>query len=495
MGQGPKGDKVKSLSAIVVKNSVFSLLGSWAIKILSFCFSVFVVRRLGGESYGQYSTVLAYVGIFAIFSDLGLAPYGVREIAKDKEKTSSMFSNIVALRLILSCLAVAMTTSSAILSGRSPDLVLGIFVASCSLFLYAVQGPLDMLLMAKERLDYSATFSVVNQLVFVGLGTIVLLKGYGVIGLIVASLCGVGAMASLSFVVIQRHLGGLRWQVDPSMWPRLMKAAFPFGVIGFTLGLSYKVDTVLLQYFQGDAVTGWYNAAYNLIFTLTTISHAVNLSLYPSMVRQHATDPDKMAQIYNRALKYLFILSLPIAAGTTVVGDKIVFFLYSEKFSAAILPLRILIWVLPLMFLSELMGNIVVIHNQENRVARSIGVSTGVNLILNLIFIPRFGLKAASVITVLTEAILVAQYLWMLRQELASIDRISAFFKPAIAATFMGIVVWAFREWDLGIVVAIAAVTYLAGIGLLGVVDAKEVNFLRHLLHRREAAALDEGGL
>lgn len=483
------------LSAIVVKNSVFSLLGQVAIKVLSFCFSVFVVRRLGGESYGQYSTVLAYVGIFAIFSDLGLAPYGVREIAKDREKTSSMFSNVVALRLVLSFLAVAMTISSAILSGRSPDLVLGIFVASCGLFLYAVQGPLDMLLMAKERLDYSATFSVVNQLVFVSLGTIVLLKGYGVIGLIVASLCGVLAMASLSLVVIRRHLGGLQWQVDPSTWLRLVKAALPFGIIGFTLGLSYKVDTVLLQYFHGDAVTGWYNVACNLIFMLMTVSHAVNISLFPSMVRQYATNPDKMAQIYNRALKYMFVLSLPIAAGTTVLGDKIVLFLYSEEFSAAILPLRILIWVLPLMFLSEILGYIIVVHNRETKVARSIGVSTAVNLLLNLILIPRFGLKAASVITVLTEAILVGQYLWILRRELASIERVSAFLKPALAAAFMGMAVWAFREWDLLIVVAIAAVIYLAGIVLLGVVDKKEVHFLRSLLNRREAAVLEEGGL
>jgi len=486
---------VRQLSAIVVKNSVFSLLGNLAIRILSFCFSVFVVRRLGGESYGQYSTVLAYVGIFAIFSDLGLAAYGLREIAKDKEKTSSIFSNVVALRLILSFLAVAMTTGSAILSGRSPELVLGIFVASCGLFLYAVQGPLDTLLMAKERLDYSATFSVVNQLVFVGLGTIVLIKGYGFIGLIVASLCGVLAMASLSFVVIRRRLGGLQWQINPSTWLRLVKAALPFGVIGFALGLSYKIDTVLLQYFQGDAVTGWYNAAYNLIFMLMTISHAVNVSLYPSMVRQHAINPDRMVRIYNRALKYMFVLSLPIAAGTTVLGDKIVLFLYSEEFAAAILPLRILIWVLPLMFLSELLGNIVVVHNQENKVARSIGVSTAVNLILNLILIPRFGLKAASVVTVLTEAILVAQYQWMLRQELASIDRVSTFLKPVLAATFMGMAAWAFRGWDLLIIVAIAAGIYLTGIVLLGVVDKNEVYFLRNLLNRRKAAVLEEGGL
>jgi O-antigen/teichoic acid export membrane protein len=483
---------MSNFSKIVAKNSLFSLLGQVGIKALSFCFSVFVVRRLGSEDYGQYSTVLAYVGIFAVFSDLGLAPYGLREVAKDREKASSIFSNVVALRLILSFLAVAVATGSAILSGRSPELVLGIFVASCGLFLYAVQGPLDMLLMAKERLDYSAGFSVVNQLVFVGLGTVVLVEGYGMIGLIAASLFGVLAMASLSYVVIHRRLGGLRWQVDPSTWPHLVKAALPFGIISFALGLSYKVDTVLLQYFQGDAVTGWYNAAYNLIFLLMTISHSVNLSLYPSMARQHAADPDRMVDIYNRALKYMFVLSLPIAVGTTALGNRIVLFLYSEAFHTAILPLRILIWVLPLMFLSELLGYIIVIHNQEGKVARSIGVSTLINLILNLALVPRFGLIAASVITLLTEAVLVGQYLWILRRELASINRISAFLKPALVAGLMGVVAWALQGWHLVAIVAVAVAVYLSGILLLGVVDRKEVSFLRGLITRqREVAVLE----
>lgn len=486
---------MSGLSNIVAKNSIFSLIGQIGIRVLSFCFSVFVVRRLGGVAYGQYATVLAYVNIFAIVSDLGLASYGLREIAKDSKKTSGIFSNIVALRLVLSLPAVVLTTGFAVLSGRSPDLVMGIFVASCGLFLYAVQGPLDMLLMAKERLDYSAVFSVVNQLIFVCLGTLVLLKGYGVIGLIIVSMCGVLAMACLSFIVIQRHLGGLQWQVAPGMWLYLVKAALPFGVIGFTLGISYKVDTVLLQYFQGDAVTGWYNAAYNLIFMLMTISHAVNIALYPSMVRQSATDPGKMTRIYSRALKYMLVLALPIAAGTSVLADKIVFFLYSEEFSAAILPLRILIWVLPLMFLSELLGYIVVIHNQERKVARSIGVSTSVNLILNLILIPRFGLKAASVITVLTEAVLVAQYLWMLRRDLASVDRVSAFVKPVLAAAAMGVIVFLLRQLSVfgavdskaGLLALIGsgAITYAVGLLALGGVERKELAFLRRMAMER----------
>jgi len=484
---------MSAFSRIVAKNSFFSLLGQVGIKALSFVFSVFVVRRLGGESYGQYMTVLAYVNIFAIFSDLGLAPYALREIAKDKSKTFNLFSNVVALRLLLSIPAVALATGSAWFSGRDPALVWGIFVYSCGLFIYAVQGPLDALLIAKERLDYSSLFSVINQLVFVMLGTLVLVQGYGVLGLIGASLMAVLVPTVLSAGTIRRRLGGLQVQVTPRDWGYLLKRALPFGVIGFTLGLSYKVDTVLLQYFWGDAETGWYNIAYNLIFMLTTISHAVNVSLYPSMVRQHATAPDQMGQIYSRALKYLFALSVPVAVGTTVLADQIIVFLYTPAASPAILPLRILIWVLPLMFLTELLGNIVVIHNQERRVARAIGISTGVNVVLNLILIPSLGLRAAAVVTVITEAVLVVQYLWLLRRELRAVDRLNTFVKPVLSAALMGLCAWLLRGWPLLVVVALAGGLYLAGLVVLKAVDQKEVLFVRQLLTRRTPAAAEEG--
>lgn len=485
---------MERLSETVVRNSTFSLLGQGAIKVLSFCFSVFVVRKLGEISYGQYSTVLAYVGVFAIFSDLGLAVYALREMSKDEKKISYLFTNVVILRLILSTFTVILTTCSAVLLGRSPELVLGIFIASCGLFLYAVQGPLDAILMARERLDYSALFNVVNQLAFVILGTIVLVFGYGFIGLVVVSFCGVLAMAGLSLAVVRHRLGGLRWQPDPKMWLHILRTAVPFGVIGLTLGLSYKLDTVLLQLFRGDAETGWYNAAYNLIFMVATVSNSINVSLFPTMARQYAATPHKMAPIYEQTLKYLFLLVIPIAVGVTVLADKIVLFLYTSEFTPSVLPMRILFWVLPLMFLSEFLGNVMVIRDQEKLVARSIAVSTAVNLVLNLVLIPRFGLIAASIVTVLTEGVLVAQYVWLLRHELAAMSHVAAFLKPILAAAIMGIVLVALRGWHLLVLVGLAAVIYLAGLFLSGAIGRQELELFRRSFGRPRVGVQEKRG-
>jgi O-antigen/teichoic acid export membrane protein len=270
--------------------------------------------------------------------------------------------------------------------------------------------------------------------------------------------------------------------------PALLKAALPFGVIGFSLGLSYKIDTVLLQYFYGDAVTGWYNAAYNLIFLVMMVSHAINLALYPALCRQHTADPKRMPVLYTQALKYLFVLAVPIAVGTTVLAGPLVRLLYTDQFAPSVLPLRILIWALPLMFLTELLGNVTIIHNQEKKVARALLVSTAVNVVLNLVLIPRWGLLAASAVTVLTEVILAGQYLWLLRHELAAVDYRAVFLKPGLAAALMGVVVFLARGANLFLVAALGAVIYLGLLTLTGSVGRQEVVLLGDLVRRRASS-------
>ncbi|MES4792645.1 MAG: flippase, partial [Chloroflexota bacterium] len=81
----------------------------------------------------------------------------------------------------------------------------------------------------------------------------------------------------------------------------------------------------------------------------------------------------------------------------------------------AVPVLQIVIWAVPLMFASEFLGYMVVVQGKESRVARAVLLSTSLNVALNILLIPRFGFIAAAIMTVLTEAVLVGQYLWFLR--------------------------------------------------------------------------------
>jgi len=481
----------RGLPAIVLRNSLFGIGAQVMIKILSVLFSILVVRRLGDVGYGKYSFILAYVGIFAIFSQLGMGPYTVREIAKDRANVPFLFWNTLPLRLILSAITIIVATATIHLLGYSPAIVTGVFVASLGLLLQAIQSPFNAIMIGSERLDYQATVQVAKQLVFVCLGAILLFQGQRYMGLLIASLGGVAVMTILSAIIIIRQYGVAPLSILPKCWPSLLRASVPFGIVGLATMVSYKIDIILLSFYHGDAMVGWYNAPYNLIMMLMIISHSINQSLYPSLTRRYAKDQETVNRVLRRVTKYLLIISLPIALGVTILAQPIVSALYGEAFEHSALALQILIWVLPSMFLTDLFGHTAMAMDDERGVARVNTVNALFNVTLNLLLIPSYGLLGAAVTTVLTEMVGVAQYYFLLRHKVATMDLNATLVRPLASGIVMSAFVWMVRDGNLLLAISVGAAVYVGGIFVTGAISSAETRFLGRLLLRRASVEVE----
>jgi O-antigen/teichoic acid export membrane protein len=188
-----------------------------------------------------------------------------------------------------------------------------------------------------------------------------------------------------------------------------------------------------------------------------------------------------MPAICERVLGCLLIISLPFAIGVWLLSDQIVELLYGNEYVGAAAPLSVLIWVIPMMFITEFLGYIIVIDGSERRVAMAITVSSFVNISLNLLLVPRFGVMAAAFMTVITEAVLLSQYLWHLRHLLAKVNWTQVLLRPLFAATVMGFIVYFLDDLSLLIRIAIGAASYAVVLLLTGAVGRSELNFLRTL--------------
>src|ERR1700682_5433619 len=102
---------VQSLARVVTRNSAFGISAQVAIKLLSFGFSVLIVRHLGADNYGQYAAILAFGALFVFIGDLGLSQYAIRQVARWRdaeaglELIAALFGNVLLLRVLLSLLA------------------------------------------------------------------------------------------------------------------------------------------------------------------------------------------------------------------------------------------------------------------------------------------------------------------------------------------------------------------------------------------------------
>ena len=486
----------RSTLAVVARNSAFVLGAQMVLKVLAFLFNVYVVRRLGAVHFGQYSAVMAYVMIFSIFTDWGMSPYAVREMAQDHGRTCFLLPNIIAIRVVFSLVVTLIAPLSALWLGKESDMVLGILIASGGLLLYAFQGPLDSALNARERLDYTSAFALVNQLLFWGLGVVLLTHGMGFIGLIIASLAGVAVVALLSGRVLLR-LGVGRPVLSVRRWPELFLAALPFGISSISYAFMRRFDTVFMSFVLTDAAVGWYNVPWTLISMVLLIAQSIAAAMYPSMVRSYAEDPESLPEVIWQAIKYLLIVCLPVALGGTVLADRIIIALYGEEFVNSVAVLQTMLWALPSLFVLELLGRVASTLHLERPAAKINLINAVITIVLDLILIPPMGIVGAALALVGGRAIRLAQYWRLIGNDRLVGKRWGALLRVASAAAVMGVGVFFLSRapmfvatdsrWGFLALVGAGAVAYVVALVASGGIERREIQFLRGIARERLA--------
>lgn len=472
----------------VARNSALGIVGQLAIRALSVVFGIAIVRRFGSETFGQYAAALAFVSLFSVLSDLGLGSWGTRAVAEDRASTSALVWRVAGIRLLLSAMTTAVIVGLAALLYPAQHL-LAIIVACGTLFLFGINGAFDMAWLGNERLAISSTVSVINQVAFVAIGSAVLIFHGGVIALILASIAALCIATTASWRMGKRLLG--LTAARPTLrgaWP-LVCACAPIGIVQISLLISYKVDTVFLSIFRDDATVGIYAVAYNLIFSLMLLSHSVNLALFPALSRT-ANDPTVLERLVSRAMRYLLIVSIPIAFGGALLAPALIRSLYTDVYAQSATVLQIVIWVLPLMFLTEFLGYYVTAIHRERAASRAAIVMAIANVGLNLVCIPRFGIWAAAIITVITEIVFLIQYLWILRDRHVIRIFSALAWRPVVAAGVMVVVLAVAPFGFPPLAICLGMIVYGALLLFLGVVTRSEIAAMSPLsaLRARQAS-------
>lgn len=475
----------------IVTNSLIMFGAQVAIKIISFSFNVVIIRYLGSEQYGKFAISMAFSGLFAVLSDMGLAPYTVRRIARDQSVIGYLVSNAVALRLVLSVAVTAITSILAWIIGYDGPTRFGIFIASLGLISYAFFGLADAAAMGLERFRLSATINVGLQLVTLALAGLFVFSGGGFLGLLSASVVATLIVAFVALRRLHRDIS-LRGPLVLDSWPGLVKGSLPFAAVTLALAVSYKADAVILSAYVPVQTVGAYAAAYNLVFAAVTLSHSINLTLYPALTRIYAHDPQGAGRWFRQVLRYLAFISVPVGLFVSVNAQAIVSILYGPRFAEAGPILAILSWVIPLMFLSEYLGYVAIVVDRERLAARANWVSSGVNVAANLALIPVFGVFAAASMTVATEVVLVSQYLPMLRRHGGLAAAGQAVGRPLVAAALLGIALMGLRalHWPIVAVGLIGIGVYFLAAFCLGALGRDEIRLAVDIIGQRVESAV-----
>ena len=449
------------LGGMIFRNALAATAGTWGVKLLNFAFIIYVVRALGEVGLGRYATIVAFVGLFSVFVELGMAQFVERTIAQDRERAVGLIWNLAALRLLLAGVGVVVITGLAAALGYPGYLVAGILLYTLTFFLAALLVPLQTLTTAHEQFHLNSLIVLSGQLVTIACAFILLQLGIGFLALVFAGLIAMPIQIGLALWLVRRAgYGRIARRIEPRSWKPLLLASVPFGLTSLALTFNFNVDTVILGWFRDEATVGWYNASYRLVFNAVGIVGGFLLAMTPSLARVHYSDPERVMRWVATSVRWLLLFAFPVGVGLALLAPRVVVLLYGSDFAPAATAFAILALDVPLLLLLSFFGNVTAAVEQERPAARIFLGCAGANLLLNLAFIPLFGITAAAMVTVVTDLFCVAAFIVLLRSTLPVGALASDALRMAIVTAGMALVLLLGAGLPLAFVILLGAVTY-----------------------------------
>lgn len=465
----------------LVKNTGVLFLSQLISYILAFFYTLYSARYLGTTNFGIISFATAISGLFAIFTDLGLSTLTIREVAKDKSKTGKFLGNHGSIKLILSLitmLALIIFVNVGTFNEVTKNVV---YLIGSSVIINAFGGIFSSLFRAYEQMEYQSISEILNAtILFVGILICVFTKQ----SVIAVSL--VYVIASLivlfyNFIVCTRNYGLIHFKADIKFWKYLILTAYPLAITSIFALISFKMNTILLNMLTTSAVVGEYTAAFNLMQALIFIPTVFSTAIMPIFAKLYVDSKEMLAYSYKKSLKYLTIISMPIAMGTTVLSEKIILFIYGSAYVNTIPILELIIWALPAIFLSYILGTSIASINKQHETIKATFICLLFSTIGNYILIKSFGGIGAAMITVLNEVSMVLFYMYIMHKYGYSVPLKDILIKPFVASLIMAVVLYMINL-ELFVSVFIGMVVYFVCIILIKTFDKNDMDIIRELL-------------
>lgn len=390
------------------RNYLYTLLMQVVSMLTPLVTAPYVARVLGSDGVGTYSYVLSVATVFSLFAALGLSAYGLREVSRvrdDPEAVSRLFWELTLLRFGTTLLTGAVYALLCLWVGE-----------------WRIYGAMGLLILA-TGLDLTWFFQAVERF-----GTLMLrhlaIKVLGVI-LVFALVREKGDVAVYALIqtgsTLLSHL---------LLWPRLprlvgcwatdlrplshLRPSLVYFVPAVATSVYTVLDKTMLGIIARDMTqNGYYESAHKIIRLLLALLTSLNVVVgvrtsylfgqnREGEVREHLLD----------AYRFMCALAFPLWGGLLACGIPFTVAFFGSDFAAAG---GMLMWFAPLLFVigtSNVLGSLYLTPGGYRRLSnRAILTGAAVNLLLNLVLIPRFGGYGAVAASVAAEAVISALYL------------------------------------------------------------------------------------
>lgn len=388
-------DRDSHRHAALAKRSSGVLLTNVLAAMAALAAVVLTARAFGPGGRGEFTLATQFVLLALALGSLGLAAAAAYHTAQARWPGSVAFGNSILLSLLLGFVIVVLCVGVIELANLTfkglprDDLVLALLALPFALAITNVQA-------IYQGLRDFRTFNAITvaqaalPLLFIGIA----IAAGGEVRAAIGATVVAAILLFAAVVVYARRTTKFAWRVDRSYVRALGSygiRAHPANVLAY---LGYRLDVFLVDGFKGAAAVGLYGAGVVIAESLWMPSQAVSTALFPTIAAEPAEEARR--SITPLVARHTLWLTTILAAILFLAANVVVEVLYSSSFSASAGVVRILAPGIVLFSAARVLGNDIAARGRPLVNSMVAAVSVVLNIVLNLVLIPRHGINGAA---------------------------------------------------------------------------------------------------
>ncbi len=376
----------------------------------AFGIDVSVQNTVGATEYGKYFILINFSIILQILLDLGLENFNRREIARHNNLLEKYLSNIITLKLILGLLyfLISLLLGYYVFNfGKDEFKLLAVllfnqFLACFVLYFRANLGGLHMF-----KID--SIISVLDRfLVIIIMGVLlwgnVTKQPFKIEWFVYSQTFSYMISAVVSFTIIFKKARYIKLRFDIKYFFTVLKQCLPYALLILLMAMYIRIDTVLLGKLlpDGKEQAGIYAHSYRIIEIFSNYGYLFAILLLPifsKMIKQK----EPVEQLAR--LSYLLIITPAIIVSIScfLYRTEIIDLLYDEHIKTSASVFGKLIFSFLGMCTTYIFGTLLTANGKLKTLNIIAGTGVAINVILNIILIPRYGVHGAAVSNISTQ--------------------------------------------------------------------------------------------
>jgi O-antigen/teichoic acid export membrane protein len=405
------------------------LAGQITTTFLGAALIILLTHLLEPKQYGLLFLVISILGFIRILSEGGVANSGARYVAEYKERAPEQIRYIISTSLLYNLSTIIIVSTVLILGHRhlaaffnehklSSLLLYGVFfVIFGTLTTYA-----RVILQGFEEIELSAGVHIINILArFISAIGVVIL-GYGVWGALTGYIFGfaLASLLGLTVIYLKCYRG---WKtavtVETGLRRRIAEYTLPLAGTSTTKAIEVHIDTILVGLFLTPVSVGFYALAKQITQFLETPAYALGFSLAPTYGAKKAqSNMQHVSKLYEISFEYSLLVYLPAAAGVVLVAEPMIQYVFGSKYLGTVPVLQVLAIYIVFRSLTTITEDSLDYLGRAKLRALLKIPTVILNVILNIILIPRIGVIGAPIATVVSYGIFTLMIIFSMYSEL-----------------------------------------------------------------------------